>query len=345
VTKLTADGNDLVFSTYLGGTMADYGRGIATDGINNVYVTGNTMSNDFLTPGFSTLYPTYGGAKDAFVSKFSPSGSLLFSTYLGGSSSDDGAAIAVSPAGQIYVTGTTNSANFPRANALYNTINVAPDAFVTSIRADLSGLAFSTFLGGNGADYGNAVALDTTGHVYVGGNTYSTVFPIHNALYPFSGDKADAYVTKFKPDGSALVFSTFLGGEEADHCYSIAVTRSDEVTLTGVTASINFPIAGEVAGYSIIKGPYDAFVTRFRADGQRLIYSGPLGGGGSDLGMGIAVDKGGQAYITGYTDSDNFPVTRDALYPSKNVGIGIYDAFFVKVHQRFNFACYLLLLE
>ncbi|MBU4231783.1 MAG: SBBP repeat-containing protein [Desulfobacterales bacterium] len=331
VTKLAADGGSLIFSTYLGGTSSDYGRGIAVDDSKNVYVTGNTMSNNF--PVQAALFPTYGDGKDAFVSKFSPSGSLLFSTYLGGSSSDDGAGIAVSPAGKIYVTGNTNSSNFPMANALYNTINAfTPDAFVTCIRADLGGLAFSTFLGGNGSDYGNAVALDTTGHVYVGGNTYSTVFPTHNALYPVNGGKADAFLTKFEPNGDALVFSTFLGGSEADHCYSIAVGRSDEVTLTGVTASDNFPIKGVVAGYNTLRGPYDAFVTRFRANGRSLLFSGPLGGDGSDQGLSLALDRGDQAYVTGFTNSDNFPV-KNALYPYKNLGTSNYDAFYVKIRQ------------
>jgi hypothetical protein len=340
VTKFSADGSSLVFSTYLGGTLADYGRGIATDGNNNVYVTGNTKSENFPKPG--ALYPTYGGGQDAFVSKFSSSGALLFSTYLGDTNSDDGAAITVSPEGQIYVTGNTNSANFPRHNALFNTINVTPDAFLTVIRADLTGLVFSTFLGGNGSDYGNGVALDSTGHVYVAGNTYSTVFPTHNALYPANAGKADAFLTKFEPDGSALVFSTFLGGEEADNCFGIGLDNSDEVCLTGATASSHFPVKGSAPGYNL-HGPYDAFVTRFQANGQGLIYSGFLGGNGSDVGMGLAVDKGGQVYVTGYTNSDNFPV-KDALYPTKNSGTGNYDAFFTRIYQKFNFAFYLLLL-
>ena len=187
------------------------------------------------------------------------------------------------------------------------------------------------------------MALDSTGHVYVGGYTYSTVFPTHNALFPVSGGKADAFLTKFEPDGRSLVFSTFLGAKEADHCYSIAVAGSDEVTLTGVTASDNFPPKGVVTRYITLRGPYDAFVTRFSANGRSLLFSGYLGGNGSDLGLGVAVDKGGQAYVTGYTNSDNFPV-ENALYPDKNLGTSNYDAFFVKVNQPFSGALNLLLL-
>jgi hypothetical protein len=341
VMKMDAAGGSLLFCTYLGGALEDTARGIAVDAGQNVYVTGFTKSTNF--PKQAPLYNTLGGSQDAFVSKFSPTGSLLFSTYLGGANSDEAAAIAVGPAGQIYVTGNTYSANFPTASALYNTIGVTPDAFVTSIRANLSGLVFSTFLGGNASDYGNSVALDTTGHVYVGGYTYSTNFPTHNPLFAGNAGKADAFLTKMQGDGSALVYSTYLGGEESDHCYSIAVDRADEVTLTGVTASESFPTVGPVSHYGL-KGPQDAFVSRFRANGQGLIYSGPVGGDSYDTGIGIAVDKTGHVCLTGQTNSVNFPI-KNALYPYRNGVINNYDAFVVKIRNASLTGSYYLLLE
>ena len=343
VTKLDAAGGALLFSTYLGGTIEDTARGIAVDAAGNVYVTGFTKSTDF--PKQAPLYATLGGSQDAFVSKFSPGGALIFSTYLGGANSDEAASITVSPAGQIYVTGNTYSATFPTVNALYNTIGVTPDAFVTSIRADLSGLAFSTFLGGNASDYGNSVALDSTGKVYVGGYTYSTNFPTRNPRFPTNAGKADAFLTKIKGDGSALVYSTYLGGSEADHCYAIAVDPADEVTLTGVTASANFYTLGAFSGVAFgLKGPQDAFVARFRADGRDLVFSSYLGGGGSDTGIGIAVDKMHQVYVTGQTNSVDFPV-KNALYPNRSGSITNYDAFVMKMRLPVdNVACLFLLL-
>jgi hypothetical protein len=326
VAKLNAAGNNLAISSYLGGTKADRGRGIAVDKDHNIYVTGNTESYEEF-PLKNAIFPTYrGGSQDAFVAKLSAGfGTLLFSTYLGGTKSDDGAAIAVTPGGRIYVTGNTDSSDFPVPNGRYTDFKVSPDAFLACIKANLSDLAFATFLPGNKAEYGNSVALDTTGHVYVGGYTTSTDFPT-----PVPRTSADAFLIKFNPDGSGPVYSTHVGGSGNDHCYAIAVDRADEVTMTGETNSTDFPTKNPLPGGDKIKGTADAFVTKFQANGQGHIYSTYLGGNNYDCGIGLAVDKGGRAYVTGQTSSLNFPVSKDAYIKAYKGG---YDAFVAKIKQ------------
>ncbi|HET9494024.1 MAG TPA: SBBP repeat-containing protein, partial [Chloroflexia bacterium] len=291
----------LVYSTYLGGSGADISSGIAVDSGGNAYITGWTHSTNF--PLANPLQPTHAGYYDAFVSKLSAAGSaLVYSTYLGGSGGDTGQGIAVDSGGNAYVTGLTLSTNFPLANPLQPTYGSIGDAFVSKLSATGSALVYSTYLGGSSGDEGLGIAVDSGGNAYVTGSTQSPDFPLANPLQPtFCGGQWDAFVSKLSATGSALVYSTYLGGWSIDRGYGVAVDSGGSAYVTGFTSSPNFPLANPLQ--SALSGNYDAFVSKLSAAGSTLIYSTYLGGASGDAGLGIAVDSGGSAYVTGFTSS------------------------------------------
>ena len=242
VAKLNSTGSALVYSTYLASTGMDEGRAVAVDSEGNAYVTGVSIGNNFpTTPG--AFQNTFGGGSgffggDAFVTKLSATGSLVYSTYLGSGSDDIGNGIAIDAAGNAFVTGQTFG-GFPVENAFQPDLNGGfADAFVTKVNPDGSSLDYSTFLGGNGFDIGQGIAVDAGGSAYVTGVTTSTNFPTANALQPVSGGSEDAFVTKFSPSGSALVYSTYLGGDFLDNGVDIAleVTPMSPVTPFRLTS-------------------------------------------------------------------------------------------------------------
>ena len=296
----------LSYSTYLGGDAAE-GYAIAVDTAGDAYVTGNAGFTNF--PTANGLQPALGGpnATNAFITKFNSHGSaLVYSTYLGGSNLDTGYGIAVDTAGNAYVTGVTSSANFPTVNALQATLAGSENAFITKINASGSALIYSTYLGGSGYDAGMGIAVDASGNAYVAGNTGSIDFPTANALQPASGGGEDAFVAKINASGSALVYSTYLGGSALENGEAIAVDTAGNAYVTGQTSSTNFPTANALQSTSG-GGYYNAFVTKINASGSALVYSTYLGGSGSDGGSGIAVDASGNVYVTGNTSSTNFP--------------------------------------
>ena len=308
----------VVYSTYLGGSSSDEGTAIAVDGAGNAYVTGWTGSTDF--PTVNASYPHLWGFWDAFVTKFDPQGQgPVYSTYLGGSGDDGGLAlgIAVDEAGNAYVTGTTYSTDFPTMNARYPKLWGYSDAFVTKLDSRGQGPVYSTYLGGSGREDGTGIAVDGAGNAYVTGATGSTDFPTVNARYPHLwGLYSDAFVTKFDPQGQGPVYSTYLGGSERYYEWGnrIAVDGAGSVYVTGMTTAADFPTVN--APYPTLRGYGDAFVTKLDPQGQGPVYSTYLGGSnGWDTGYGIAVDDTGNAYVTGATDSTDFP-TVNALYPT-----------------------------
>ncbi len=325
VTKLdtTKNGNaSLVYSTYLGGSQWDTGFGIAVDDSGNAYVAGNASN----TTDFPVLnqYQTYQGLVDAFVTKFdttqSGPASLIYSTYLGGSAQDYAFGIAVGASGNAYVVGCTYSTNFPTLNQ-YQTDpgDLHTDAYVAKIDTTQSGpasLVYSTYLGGSSDDglWNNTqagIAVDGSGNAYVTGWTDSTNFP---TLNPYQTDQGlrDAFAAKLdttKNGTASLVYSTYLGGNNDDQGYGIAVDGSGNAYLTGTTYSTNFPTLNQ---YQTEPGDgnCDAFVTKLdttQSGEASLVYSTYLGGSSSDFGYGTAVDGSGTAYVTGRTESTNFP--------------------------------------
>ena len=338
----------LKYSTYLGGSAFETGNGIAIDSAGNAYVTGQSSSTNF---PILNQYQTAQELGDAFVTKLnlnlSGAASLLYSTYLGGNSVDTGFGIAADSAGNAYVTGSTQSTNFPILNQ-YQTDQGSIfdfDAFVTKLNTNLSGAAsllYSTYLGGSDSDRGSGIAVDSTGNAYVTGNTSSADFPILNQYQTNQGSMfdVDAFVTKLNPNlsgAASLLYSTYLGGSDDDRGNGIAVDSSGNAYVTGSTQSTNFPTLNQ---YQTAQGSRDAFVTRINTNlsgTASLVYSTYLGGSTFDTGSGIAIDSAGNAYLTGSTDSTNFPALNQ--YQTDQVGL---DVFVTKLNTNLSGAASLL---
>jgi len=321
VAQFNTDGNILVYSSYLGGSGADFGQGIAVDSAGNAYVTGSTQSTNFPITNTAPNTPyqsTLNGSQNAFVTKVNPSGvALIYSTYLGGSSADSAQSIQLDSSGNAYIAGYTFSSTFPTVSAYQSTIGGGSDAFLSELNAAGSALTFSTFLGGSGNDYAYGLAMDNSMNLYVTGATVSTNFPTTvGSFQPALAGSSDAFVCKFNNAGSSLLYSTYLGGANADQGNALAVTPDGVAYITGYTESTDFPTLNPIQSVlGISNNSYcgtapcaDAFVTQLNAAGNALTYSTYLGGNGPDFGQGIAVDSTGDPYVTGSTSSTNFPV-------------------------------------
>ncbi|MHB8629676.1 MAG: SBBP repeat-containing protein [Aggregatilineales bacterium] len=335
VSKLNATGSTLVYSTYIGGSGNDGPSGIAVDSSGNAYIAGYT-SGSFPTTANAYQTTFGGGVNSAFVSKLNATGgTLLYSTYLGGIVEDDARAIALDGNGNVFVTGITWG-NFPTTVGAYQTsfgggpVNAPYDAFVSKLNPSASGtasLVYSTYLGGNQYDEGLAIAVDRTGNAYVAGNTGGN-FPTTAGAYQTTfGGGDDIFVSKLNVAGSALVYSTYIGGTSSDVPFGIAVDSSGNTYLTGQTGGANFPVTTG-AYQTTYGGGNDAYLTELNATGSTLLYSTLLGGNGYDIGNGIAVDTNGNAYVTGETQSGNFPTTMGAFETA--FGSGNYDVFVSK---------------
>lgn len=331
ITKLNPDGTDLVYSTFLGGAGDDIGYAIAIDAEGNAYITGTTASDDF--PTTEDAYDrSFKGNYDAFITKLNPSGTkLLYSTFIGGTGTDNGNAIAIDDEGNAYITGDTNDNTFPTTQGAYDRSNNGGiDAFVTKLNLDGTDLVYSTFIGGSNVDIGSGIAIDGSGNAYITGQTFSSDFPTTPGAYDttYITGNYDAFVTKLNLDGTELVYSTYLGGSATDAGKGIAVDSEGNSYITGYTRSLNFPTT-EGAHDRNLGGTYDAFVTKLNSTGADLVYSTFLGGPGEDRGYGIAIDAAGNAYITGRTLASNFPTTTGAYDTSFN---GSSDAFVTKLN-------------
>ncbi len=395
----------LGFSTYFGGTAGDTVWAVAVDtvGTNNmIYIAGQTFSQQFYTngPPFSTpgaFQTNYAGGNftgDAFVAKLeldSSTTNLEYLTYLGGSVDDGAQSLAVDADGDAYVTGFTDSPDFPTVNPLYPHIsgtNVGygsypVDAFVAELSPDGSSLIYSTYLGGSGMDSGQGISVDSAGAAYVTGISYSSNFPAISAVtfslnssnYTLPNRQActntvyfnaNAFIAKIGPGGSPLVYSTYFGGNNFDEGMSIALDGSNNVYVTGFTASTNFPafhaiyqtlIRTNLVGTNQVpvyitnlyngfllngatnqSSASDAFVAEFDSTGTNLVYSTLLGGTNNEIATHIAVDNAGAAYVTGWTVSSNYPSTLSPYLPitsfvATNTSSGLLatNAFLTKI--------------
>ncbi len=335
----------LDYSTFLGGSDdSEAGVDIAVDSAGNAYVTGMTSSGDFLStslwpasPSPTTLQSDLAGGIDIFVTKFNAAGTaMLYSTFLGGSGDDEVKGIALDASGNVYITGTTLSSDFPLQAAIQATRAGGRDAFVAKIDVSGSNLLYSSYLGGGAVDISHGIAVDDSGSAYITGETSSGNFPTHSANNtPFQPNRAggssgiDAFLSKINPEGTALVYSTYLGGSIQDYAYAIAVDRTGNAYVTGKTASLNFPTSSNPAPYQASKAGLDeVFVVKMNPEGEALVYGTYLGGSGNDDAKTIAVDAAGFAYVAGRTSSFNFPLV-SAFQTTKR---GIWDAFFTKIN-------------
>ncbi|MCP4668487.1 MAG: cell surface protein, partial [Deltaproteobacteria bacterium] len=256
-------------------------------------------------------------------------GSLRFyySTYLGGGGNDYGWGLALDGSGNAYVTGYTDSTDFPTGPAFQGAWTGSDDAFVSKLAPGGTALVYSTYLGGGGTDRGYSIAVDNTGRAYVTGRCSSTDFPTAQAFQgTFGGGNRDAFITKLGPNGTALGYSTYLGGGALDQGNEIALDGSGNVYVSGRSSSTNFPTKQAFQGTKA--GGYDAFVTKLVPSGTAIAYSTYLGGGNDERGIKIAVDRSGKAYVTGRCSSTDFP-TAQAFQGT--FGGGNRDAFITKL--------------
>jgi hypothetical protein len=319
----------LVYSTYIGGSGNDRGYAIAVGGSGQAYVTGVTYSTDYdVTPG--AFQTTNGGGQDVFVTKLNAAGTaLVYSTYIGGSSDDVGYGIAVDGSGNAYVTGRTFSTDYDVTPGAFQTTNGGGrDVFVTKLNATGTALVYSTYIGGSGDEVGFGIAVDGSGNAYVTGWTTSTNYDVTpGAFQTTNGGGADVFVTELNAAGTALVYSTYIGGSSDDVGYGIAVDGSGNAYVTGRTYSTNYDVTPG-AFQTTYGGVWDVFVTKLNATGTALVYSTYIGGSGQDYGYAIAVDGSGYAYVTGVTNSTNYDVTPGAFQTTNGGGA---DVFVTKV--------------
>ena len=332
VAKLNASGSTLAYSTYLGGSGRDESRDIAVDGSGNAYITGLTVSSNF--PTQNALQPSYrGGGSSGFVSKLNASGSaVVYSTYIGGSGGGSrGNGIAVDGSGNVYITGTTSASDFPTQNPLDVSLGGSQDVFVTKLDALGSSLVYSTFLGGSGNEQGGerSITVDGSGNAYVTGSTSSTDFPTQNAFQAsYGGGVFDVFVSKLNASGSALTYSTYLGGSDWDEVRAIEVDGSGDAHIIGFSRSSDFPTLNTLSAYQGGRSGMDVFVSKLNASGSTLDYSTYLGGTSDDEGKDIALDGSGNVYIAGWTKSSDFP-TESPLQGT--YGGGQFDGFVAKI--------------
>ena len=358
----TANNPTVDFSNLLGGSNVEDGRGITTDDEGNIYVTGSTNSIDFPVTS-NAVQNTFGGGDefgrgDAFVAKYAPDGTLIYATYIGGSGEDFGTDIAVSESGDIYITGNTNSDNFPTVNALQSNFGGGEflgDAFVVKLSNDGSNILYSTYLGGQDNDFSNGIAVDNNGNAYITGDTGALLrFPIaplpgvsdfpttENALQNtlVSEFNRDAFVSKISADGSELIYSTLLGGNDTEVSNDITVDSNGNAYITGDTRSVDFPTANAIQ--NSLGGDRDVFITQLNSDGSDLIFSTYYGAVDGDTGNGIAVDNAGNIYVGGSSGSQI--IGGDAVVPpvgefptvnalQDNFGGGESDGILIKINS------------
>jgi hypothetical protein len=323
VTKLSPSGSALVYSTYLGGSGDDLAQALAVDASGNVYVAGSTTSINYPTTvgAFQTAHV---GGQDGFVTKLNSSGNaLLYSTYLGGSGDDKAQAAAVDASGSIYVAGDTSSTNYPTTAGAFQTTNASgtSEGFVTKLNSSGSALVYSTYLGGGvSGTLANAATVDASGNVYVAGETFAVYPTTAGAFQTAYGGGQDAFVTKLNASGSALVYSTFLGGSSEDLARSVAVDASGNVYVAGSTSSTNYPTTAGAFQTGIPAGG-GGFVTKLNPSGSALVYSTFLGGGVGAYA--VAVDASGNVYVAGGANS-TYPTTAGAFQTAEAGG---EDAF------------------
>lgn len=311
----------LAYSTYIGGTGTDGAFGVAIDSNGNVYVTGFTTSTNF--PTKNPIQKNLAGGVDTFMLKLNRTGTgLVYSTYLGGSSTEYPFGVAVDSTGEAYEMGNTGSANFPVTAGAFQTTCLScatnPAVFLTKFSSSGSSLVYSTFIGGTGDNRAFGITLDSSNDAYIVGWTTSTDFPVTAGAFQTAnaGGISDAFVTEMNPTGSALVYSTYLGGTGQDVGFGIALDSSNNTVVTGYTYSTDFPVtAGAFQTTTTVNGA--AWVTELNVGGTAEIYSTYLGGTtGTSAGNSVKVDSAGNAYVTGYTCATDFPTTAGVFQPT-----------------------------
>ncbi|MHA1910751.1 MAG: SBBP repeat-containing protein [Candidatus Kariarchaeaceae archaeon] len=313
ISKFSTNGS-LLWTHFLDGEKIDRALNVIIDSFDNIILTGKTESNDFPTTS-NTYQPVKGegsdlNAYDCFISKLSFNGSLLWSTYLGGTKQDSGYDISIDSQNNILVTGFTDSNDFPVNNGFSSSHSGESDVFISKLSSNGSQLLWSTFLGGSDNELGERITLDDSDNVLVAGRTSSDNFPIISAVQPIMHSSSDLFVTKLSSNGMFIIWSTYFGSNNHDYCEGIVVDPlTQDVTITGITTGIDFPIQN--AYLSAKSGGFeDGFISEFSANGS-LRWSTYFGGSSEEEIWGLDLDPYGKVIITGMVLSSDFPVTID----------------------------------
>ncbi|GAB1429388.1 hypothetical protein MASR2M18_02200 [Ignavibacteria bacterium] len=337
----------MIFSIVEGGASNEICYATALDTMRAAYVTGKTMSQDF--PVTNGAYSGTLKSKDCFVVKYNSAGNgVVYATFLGGSTDETGNGITVDASGSAYITGITSSNDFPATAGAFQTkrrdnpASPNTDCFIAKLAPDGGSLVFATYLGGKQADVANGIAIDFAGASYICGQTTSGAFGPQDSFpttqkafsRTHNGGAEDGFVAKISPDGSNLVYCSYLGGDGGDYTNALALGSDGTLYVTGGTLSPKFPRTPFTVGQRV-KGEYECFISKFSKDADSLHYSVVIGGEGSDVGTGIAADIFGNAYVAGYTASKEFPVTQGALDTAFNsISKSSRDAFVLKLTPK-----------
>lgn len=334
IVKFKPDGRSIDFATYIGGSDWELTYGIAVGKRGETYVTGFSRSTDFPTTQGCFQPQSNQGEVEGYILCLNPEGSDLgYSTFFGGSDRDYIYDIAVNEAGEVFVTGLSMSHDLPVSTDAFQALNVGSgDSFAARLSADGSELIYSTFIGGNGYEIGQGLALTASNELVIAGNTTSTNFPttvgvLQENLNSVEGRVAeDAFVCRISADGSRLIWSGYYGGGDSDAAYAVALGEDESVYITGMTYSLDFPTSFEPLQQTI-GGTTDAFLVELSSDLSEMRYSSTLGGQETDFGKAIAVNEYGDAYILGATRSPGFPVT-----PDQTSHLSMYDIFLTVIN-------------
>lgn len=322
--KLDPNGK-VVWSTFIGGSKDEDGRGITIDAIGNIHVIGRTESSDFPVSA-NALQPGSAGGIDAFVSTFNSNGEMLTTTYLGGSGNDIGFAIDHDSKGRLYIAGTTNSTNFPVRNAIQVQNNGGDDLFFAVINSNRTGLEISSYWGGVGSDKNYSIDVGPSGDIYIMGVTNSSDLPTtESAFQEKSPGGRNAFVSRLDIENKDIIYSTYLGGGMDENPRNLVVDQDGNAYVVGNTTSDDFPTS------TSLQGENDAFITVLNAEGSGIIYSTLFGGNGREIFEGIAMGSDNTITVSGLTNSADFPLKKPLQ--SKFLG-GRFDI----AVARFNFS-------
>lgn len=325
VSKLNDDGTGLIYSTYIGGSGSDFAVSNAIDSDNNLYITGYTDSPNYdVTSGAFQMIKGLGF--DGFITKLNATGTaLIYSSYIGGNDGDYSRSIVIDTSNNAYISGSTYSTNFPTSmGAFQNVAGGLVDIFVSKINAYGSALIYSTYIGTFNNEEGQSIAVDTSGNAYITGRAHFGFIITPGAFQSVNGGGSDAFIIKLNTAGSALIYSTYVGGNGSDSGYDIALDSFNNAYITGDTESSNYLVSPDAFQNGHEGGFTDAFVTKINASGTQLIYSTYVGGNGDDTAYSIAVDMNDNAYITGLTESTNFDITNGAFQTTNAAGRDVF---------------------
>ncbi len=353
-TKINSNGTSLLYSTFLGGSDDDKGQSILIDSKGNAYITGVTKNSTINFPVIAGSYDTtHNGYGDIFVTKLSSKGnSLIYSTFIGGSSYEIGYELSLDQTGNLVIAGAVQSSDYPTTPDAYDrSFNGHTDISISCLNPLGKSISFSTFLGGSGIDVCYGMALDPKNNIYVAGGLSSVSaqsFPVTDGAYDttFNGQDDDIFVSSFNQNCSILRYSTFLGGNGSDKCMGIDVDQSGNSYLTGYTYSKYFPTTEGAYDTTLSGGSYiydgrDAFLTKLNETGSSLVFSTFLGGTGSDLGMCVYVNSTGYSMLSGYTYCSDFPVSNDSFDSSYNGESDVFYSIIVPNGSSLTYSTYI----